>query len=118
MKPAHPPHLGQITGESQQPTYPQVLMATQGPPNLLLHLSFTDKEWRDQTICGRFVQGHGAVAQPGHEDMCPRTGRHPWGYLLLSPSPAVWLDSGSAPLVRVSHGGRDGAGWARQGTGC
>lgn len=47
VKPVHSPHLGQITGKSCQPTYLQVLMATQGPPDLLLHLSFTDREQRD-----------------------------------------------------------------------
>lgn len=38
VKPAHSPHLGQITGKSCQPTYLQVLTASRGPPNLLLHL--------------------------------------------------------------------------------
>lgn len=118
VKPAHSPHLGQITGKSCQPTYLQVLTASRGPPNLLLHLSFTGRQGTEglnhlQVICSR--------------SLCCSTARtcryvsqdrmSPMGLPPPLPSPAGWVVAGSAPLLRVSHG-RAGAGWAMQCTGC
>lgn len=112
VKPAHSPHLGQITGKSCQPTYLQVLTATQGPPNLLLHLSFTGRQGTEglnplqvifsRSLCYSTARTCRYVSQ---ERMSP-TGLPP-----PLPSPAGWVVDGSAPLLRVSHG-RAGAGWA------
>lgn len=113
VKPAHSPHLGQITGKSCQPTYLRQAGDLQTCCSISTGRQGTEGLNHMQVICSR--------------SLCCSTARtcryvsqdrmSPMGLPPPLPSPAGWVVAGSAPLLRVSHG-RAGAGWAMQCTGC